>query len=860
VEGRPVIRGPSPKALALPTVILALAAAVPVRANPPIHIAFHWHMHQPVYWPYETLVETANRGAYGFDVLEVHRGRTGAYTAWPMDAVQAGMDAGLGALGAQVSLSGSLMENLDAIEAAGAGFGGWRNRWREAAGWRTEGENPRIDLVAFGYHHPLMALIDPRDVGLQIELHREKLARALAAPASKGIFPPETGFAEWMIPALVGAGIEWVLIDNVHFDRARTDYPYTPSSNLVPPNRADQRNEGAEVAWVQLNDIWAPSRVAAPWGYQPHWVEWVDPESGESSRVVAVPAAPDECNEDARGGFGALQYDAVLSQYAAHNTDDAHPMLIVLHHDGDNFGGGTESYYHGNFGAFVQWLRDNPDRFVCTTVQDYLDRYPPADDDVIHVEAGSWSGADNGDAEFLKWNGDPDEEGYSPDRASWAVITAAHNRVRSAEQARPISELAAVLTGGGTDTDRAWHHLLNGEASDYWYWDRSEDGLWDSHPTRAANLAVGFADRVLADGPPDRTPPSLYAPQREPYNPGGIEWGDQRQPSDFDVWTFAYDVSGLTRVVLRYRVDPDGRVDAENLLHAGGGWAEVDMVATRPEVRTDPAPTYVADEYRAGVAGFSDVLVDYYVEAEDGQGNVGRSPLLHVWVGASQQGGGGPDVRPDPDGVQWAPLSVCPGETLTVRFPSEGHLHWGVDGWTTPPEVYWPEGTEDWGDGKAVETPLTGPDADDRWSATLGPFDAPEAPVSGIDFVLRLPGDRWENNDGNDFHVAVRDACGGTEPGEDAGPVASDAGGEPDEDAGGGGTEDAGRQADGGGGGGDAAPWRDVGPGGPGADEPTPDADRDGGCGCRSLAGRHTRDEHPALGWLIGATPWTRRR
>ena len=837
---------------------LTCVAAAPALGAPPVYVAFHWHLHQPVYWPYETVAQTAARGAYAFDVAEVHRQRAGAYTAWPMDAVRAGMDAGLGSLGAQVSLSGSLMENLDALEAAGLGFAGWRDGWREAVSWQTAGGNPRLDLVAFGYHHPLLALVDARDAVLQIELHREKLARALGAPASKGIFPPETGFSASMIPALAQAGLEWVLVDNLHFDRARADYPYTPGSNLAPPNRADQRNDGPEVAWVQLNGIWAPSRVSAPWGYQPHWVQWVDPDTGEAARIVAVPAARYEGNEDARGGFGALQYDAVLSQYAEHNTDDAHPMLVVLHHDGDNYGGGTDSYYHGNFAAFVRWLGDNPDRFVCTTVQEYLDRFPPADDDVIHVEPGSWSGADNGDAEFLKWNGDPDGDGYSPDRASWAVITAAANRVRTAEDARPLSDLASVLTGGGTDTDRAWHHLLNGEASDYWYWDRAEGGLWDSHPARAANLAVGFADRVLADAPVDRTPPSLYAPQREPYNPGGIEWGEQRQPSDFEVWTFAYDVSGLARVVLRYRVDPDGRVDHDNLLRAGGGWAEVDMVASRPAVRTDPAPAYVADEYRAGVSGFSEVLVDYYVEAEDAAGNVARSPVLHVYVGASQAGGGG-GARPDPDGVQWAPEALCPGETLTVRYPGEGHLHWGIDGWRAPPEAYWPAGTADFGDGKSVETPLTGPDADGRYAATVGPFVDPAHPVGVVDFALRLAAGAWENNDGEDFHVAVRSACGGEGEGEaDAGGAAGDADGG-SEDAGvGEGEQDSGGEGEGEGegeGGADAG-------GEPDADASPAKGTKDNGCGCSPLGGRAAREGRAGqiLAWPFGVTSWTSRR
>ena len=103
-----------------------------------------------------------------------------------------------------------------------------------------------------------------------------------------------------------------------------------------------------------------------------------------------------------------------MDQYIAYNTDAAHPMFVVLHHDGDNYGGGSDAYYHYNFQQMVAWATGNPDYDV-TTVEDYLDRFPPATNDVIHVEDGAWAGANNGDAQFKKWMGDPDTTGWSPD-------------------------------------------------------------------------------------------------------------------------------------------------------------------------------------------------------------------------------------------------------------------------------------------------------------------------------------------------------------------------------------------------------------------------------------------------------------
>lgn len=64
-----------------------------------------------------------------------------------------------------------------------------------------------------------------------------------------------------MIPALVAEGIDWVLVDNIHFDRACVGYPHTNASCIYSPNKADQINPDPAAsggAWVQLNNLWAP--------------------------------------------------------------------------------------------------------------------------------------------------------------------------------------------------------------------------------------------------------------------------------------------------------------------------------------------------------------------------------------------------------------------------------------------------------------------------------------------------------------------------------------------------------------------------------------------------------------------------
>jgi hypothetical protein len=719
----------------------------------PIYIAFLWHLHQPIYWPGENVMETQAAGHYGFSVLTVHLDRTGPYTAWPMDAVSQAMDAGLGSCGAQVSFTGSLMENLDAIEAAGAGFPGWTSGWSGASTWRTSMGNPRIDMVNIGYFHPILPLVGPDDAAVQLLLHQGAVTGTFSgASVSKGMFPPETGFSPDIIPSLTGAGVEWVIVDNIHFDRTLPDYPWRPEGNILPPNRADQVS-GAAVSWVSLTGLWAPTPVSVPWGYRPHRVRAIDPETGAESEIIVVPGARYEGNEDARGGFGALNYEGVLSQLEPYNTDPDHPMLVLLHHDGDNYGGGADSYYHSNFASFVSWLGANSDRFVCTTVQDYLDRFPPDPADVIRVEPGSWSGADNGDPEFGKWNGDPGGDGYSPDRNSWAVITAAQNRVHHAGALEPYGSIEDVRAGTGNASARAWHWLMLAETSCYWYWDRSEGGIWDSHPTRAANRAAAEADAVIAaHAGPDPVGPAIYPPQREPYNPGEFEWSAAREPSDFEVWTFIDDVSGVGSAVLRYRLDDDGVLTRDNDLFATGGWCEVPMEEEPFDSETDPLPLYKASRYRAVVSGVENAMVDYYVLAVDGAGNASHSAVRHTWVGSS--GGTGPGA------LDYYPLSPTLYDVVTVRSERDGNLHWGVNGWIRPPALYWPPGTTDFGDGHAVETPMADPDGDAIFEAAVGPFDDPANVVNELDYVIHYADGSWS---GTDIFVTV-DNDPGEEP------------------------------------------------------------------------------------------------
>ena len=110
--------------------------------------------------------------------------------------------------------------------------------------------------------------------------------------------------------------------------------------------------------------------------------------------------------------------------------------------------------------------------------------------------------------------------------------------------------------------------------------------------------------------------------------------------------------------------------------------------------------------------------------------------------------------------VIWTPSAPGPNDTVTIfigNATKKGNLHWGVNAtghdWVQPIPAYWPSGTFPWSDGKAVETPLSGPDENHTSEIKLGPFNRGEQLVQSLDFVLHWADDTWDNNEGSDYHI-----------------------------------------------------------------------------------------------------------
>ncbi len=571
-----------------------------------IYFGIHKHMHQPYY-------NAADPGYWDGQKDEIFGSRVGPYTHFVPAAVRQYADGGLPHGGLTTTWSGTLVEQLDRCAReglCGGRFSGWNHQLRELAQAKTSLGNPRMEFAAFGFYHPLMALVPPRDIVKQVEWHRTAIRNAFGVEASRVMFPPETAFHVRMIPALVEAGVKAVMYDSIHRYRACKDYPYAGlSEGMLPPNRAEQENPPVN-DWLQLHNIWAGSKIS-PSLLRPEYVKYVDPE-GKTHQIIAIPAERYIGNEDARGGFGALQYPDVLGQVHAQvvktgSYDPKHPPFFMLHSDGDNHGGGSDCYYMHNTGRLVEWLKQDP-RFELITPSDYLQLFPPDPANAVHIEPGSWSGADNGDPQFMKWFSRYNEA-YSPDLNSWAVLTALQNVVHTLEDCGKQSP----------ELEQAVRLLLTAETSCYWYW--TGQVVWDTQVTNAANAALGLVrgalEQVMSSGM-DRSGPTIFAPWVTPENPGGKTWGQgclKDAAPEGVVHTFVDDISGVKRVTL--------------VIRGAGGESRIDM-RDRGPYPTQTGAKRIAQYFTAQLpVGVGDIR--YYIEAEDGKGNISRSALERVF-------------------------------------------------------------------------------------------------------------------------------------------------------------------------------------------------------------------------------------
>ena len=778
-------------------VIFAVACLIPAAApasNTNVHTSFHWHLHQPIYWPdrrdygtdhYEAAWDTIQQQNAGRptpypEVLSSIFGesdRVNAYQVSPHDALSSILS--YPNAGASVSFSGALIENVQSLGAAGQlGYSStWNHDNQQARGWTTSGGHPRMDLVNFTYHHALAPLISPETLQMELLIQQRQMQIFWGAtPAqSRGYFPAETCFASYMIPTLQKVGIQWSIIANNHLARACADFPVVLGSggeNCDLPNLADQLNPAQGTGNYQRISIargCAPTQVM-PFGFQVHYARYVDPQTGVGSNLVVVPSDQAFGWDDSYSTWDLGQ----LAPLAARNNP-AKPALALFAHDGDNAWSGGYSYYY-------EWVNQCASQasglgYEPTTIEQFLQDFPPATNDVVHVESGGWVFADGdfGSPMFINWHWPPSYSsngtnvvdpslGVSDKADNWRVIIATENRVKTAQQIAGVTPDIDQIRDPGSfsgtpkPVELGWHYYLASLDSGFVYYGCT--GGECQRAIVAQSNAVRNIDPILSANPAaDTTPPTVFIPQRHPWNPGGTNYGVQygyklavEQNSDFWIWTYAYDMSGITNVSLLYRINgANPPVSDEFQTYLGGAdtgaWITSNMTLRIVAPTVGMTPQYIADYYYSKVTGISNAYVDYYVSATDSRGNTSKSPIQHVYVGAGSGGGGssggngtGCDGR-----VCVVPAAPLAGSQVTIQYTPAGgpiasattvNIHLGWNGWN----------------------PVVSPDpammflsASNFWQYTV----AIPSTATQLNCVFNNGSGTWDNNNGGNWNFSV---------------------------------------------------------------------------------------------------------
>lgn len=708
--------------------VAVAVTAMTALGNGNVYVSRFWHNHQPIYWPeWNGNGAQTERVQYAWDSIVLKSGQTygtgtghpdnnltdifgnadrvAAYQGRPRDSLSSINSAG----GFSISYSGSLIDNvrnLGGNNQLGYG-GGWWDGNRQASAWTTPSGSPRMDLVGFTYHHSLAAVLPKEVLRKEVQIFKQAWWKAWNKNAnlsdhSKGFFPTEMAFSTPMVDVLADEGYQWVIVASHHLSRTcPTYFNYANPTGTFqikssPPNRADLIGPSPTSGWW-FNEP-NPGQAAwnvAPHAYQLHRVKYVNPETGAEKTMIMVPS------DDALSyvaGYSGAQIGMISGNMSPYATDPSRPVLAMPATDGDNaWGGGYDS-----------WMVSTPDFFgACqsagykvTTIQDFVNAHGAAAP-VAHVEDGAWifPESDYGSPYFLKWVEPPLKTAYAtnlypntlvdletPGFAlkfwSWAVVMAGANWCQTAEQMHTDAggsvqawKIQAPYDWSGTYSapnlvERAWHIYLAGLDSGFNYY----GGLGNDDevkPSLAVSRAVSLLQAdVSTNLTNDRTAPSVFKPQRFPWNPGGYTFGWfnsipggntsylKKMPSDFYIWTHVYDVSGVQGVKLKVRMDNDGfntLANNQNETYSGGGdvggWTTINMtMRTLPSSRSNLnaaanngqidyfiTPVAIADYYFAKInesslAGFRGKLLDYYIEAVDNRGNTNRTDIQHVFV------------------------------------------------------------------------------------------------------------------------------------------------------------------------------------------------------------------------------------
>jgi alpha-amylase/alpha-mannosidase (GH57 family) len=311
-------------------------------------------------------------------------------------------------------------------------------------------EADNVELIGMGYYHPIFPLIPRADWDDQLTRGRA-IMEDVFGRAPRGFWPPEMAFSMELIPALVRAGYDYVVVDGVHVR------PEDGLSDIYRPYLAC--HDGVCITVVPRD---RPISNGQESGLDPDWF----------------------ANE-------------ALSQ-TARSPRPAEPRLVTTWSDGENGGWfrqlHEESGFFGRFFApYLERVRAGEYPVVPVGLSDYLHKHPPAAR--AQVQTGAWNVGSTSGADFSQWAGSERQQ------EAGHMIRALSAR---------YWELARRPTPPGEALERARALILEAQTSCFLFW--GDDWIPLLHErARAAERELDRAAAIPPAADPERGAPTAAA-------------------------------------------------------------------------------------------------------------------------------------------------------------------------------------------------------------------------------------------------------------------------------------------------------------------------------------------------------------
>ncbi len=221
-------------------------------------------------------------------------------------------------------------------------------------------EADNIELIGMGYYHPIFPLTPRADWSEQL-LQGRSLMEQVFGRTPSGFWPPEMAFTMEMIPALVQAGYQYVVVDGVH----------------VRPQDG-------------INDIFRPYIA-----------------SSKGACIAVVPRDRDVSNAQESG----LNPDWFRNEVVRRIAESPRPQeerILTTWSDGENGGWFRQTHEpSGFFGCFfapyMEQVRAGTYPITPVRLSDYLERFPPSAPAL--VQTGAWNVGSTSGRDLSQWAG-----------------------------------------------------------------------------------------------------------------------------------------------------------------------------------------------------------------------------------------------------------------------------------------------------------------------------------------------------------------------------------------------------------------------------------------------------------------------